>query len=134
MFGNLITMNINIPNLIKSAVPEAEGRNVQILSDNRSTNYRDGNFLSGDFPRNPPKLYITGENDDFDEITLREWRDEGFDVEYISMESCGDGYLKKIKSLSRENMGPCEKFGIVGELKSRRNSTTRAIMTRSSLR
>ena len=33
-------MNINIPNLIKSAVPEAEGRNVQILSDNRSTNYR----------------------------------------------------------------------------------------------
>ncbi|RBR03554.1 uncharacterized protein FIESC28_11747 [Fusarium coffeatum] len=106
-------MNINIPNLIKSAVPEAEGRNVQILSDNRSTNYRDGNFLSGDFPRNPPKLYITGENDDFDEVTLREWRDEGFDVEYISMESCEDGYLKKIKSLSRENMGPCEKFGIV---------------------
>jgi hypothetical protein len=106
-------MNINIPNLIKSAVPEAEGRNVQILSDNRS-NYRDGNFLSGDFPRNPPKLYITGENDDFDEVTLTEWRDEGFDVEYISMESCGDGYLKKIKSLSREKMAPCEKFGIVG--------------------
>ncbi|CAG1970466.1 unnamed protein product [Fusarium graminearum] len=105
-------MNINIPNLIKSAVPEAEGRNVQILSDNRS-NYRDGNFLSGDYPRNPPKLYITGENDDFDETTLKEWRDEGFVVEYISMESCGDGYLKKIKSLSRENMAPCEKFGIV---------------------
>lgn len=107
-------MNINIPNLIKSAVPEAEGRNVQILSDNR-TNHRDQNFLSGDFPRNPPKLYITGENDDFDEVTLAEWRDEGFDVEYISMESCGDGYLKKIKSLSRENLGPCEKFGIVGK-------------------
>ncbi|KAL5591535.1 hypothetical protein FOVSG1_010424 [Fusarium oxysporum f. sp. vasinfectum] len=105
-------MNINIPNLIKSAVPEAEGRNVQIISDNR-TNHRDQNFLSGDFPRNPPKLYITGENDDFDEVTLAEWRDEGFDVEYISMESCGDGYLKKIKSLSKENLGPCEKFGIV---------------------
>lgn len=110
-------MNINIPNLIKSAVPEAEGRNVQILSDNRS-NYRDGNFLSGDFPRNPPKLYITGENDDFDEVTFAEWRNEGFDVEYISMESCGDGYLKKIKSLSREKMAPCEKFGIVGMLSS----------------
>ncbi|KAF5002021.1 hypothetical protein FGRMN_632 [Fusarium graminum] len=105
-------MNINIPNLIKSAVPEAEGRNVQIISDNR-TNHRDQNFLSGDFPRNPPKLYITGENDDFDETTLTEWRNEGFDVEYISMESCGDGYLKKIKLLSREKMAPCEKFGIV---------------------
>jgi hypothetical protein len=106
---------------------------VQILSDNRS-NYRDGNFLSGDFPRNPPKLYITGENDDFDEITLREWRDEGFDVEYISMESCGDGYLKKIKSLSRENMGPCEKFGIVGESRLSRSFSTEAVLIRSSLR
>ncbi|KAF4978157.1 hypothetical protein FZEAL_5402 [Fusarium zealandicum] len=105
-------MNINVPNLIKSAVPESEGRNVQILSDNRS-NHRDQNFLSSDFPRSPPKLYITGENDDFDELTLAEWRDEGFQVEYISMESCGDGYLNKIRSLSKEDLGPCEKFGII---------------------
>ncbi|KAJ3536514.1 hypothetical protein NM208_g6681 [Fusarium decemcellulare] len=105
-------MNINVPNLIKAAVPEAENRNVQVLSDNTS-NHRDQNFLSKDFPRSPPKLYVTGDDDDFDQVTLAEWRDEGFDVEYISMESHGDGYLRKIKSLSKENMGPCEKFGIV---------------------
>ncbi|KAH6892637.1 hypothetical protein B0T10DRAFT_547331 [Thelonectria olida] len=105
-------MNINVPNLIKSAVPESEGRNVQILSDNTS-NHRDQNFLSGDFPRSPPKLYITGESDDFDETTIAEWRDEGFDVEYISMESCGDGYLRRIRSLSKGDLGPCEKFGII---------------------
>lgn len=109
-------MNVNVPNLIKAAVPESEGRNVQILSDNMShSHHRDQNFLSKDFPRSRPKLYVTGESDDFDQLTLAEWRDEGFDVEYISMESCGDGYLRKIRSLSREDLGPCQKFGIIGE-------------------
>jgi hypothetical protein len=112
-------MNIDLGNIVKSAVPESEGRNVRILSDNMSkTNFRDGNFLSKDFPRSPPKLYITGDDDDFDELTLAEWRDEGFDVEYISMESQGSGYLHKIKSLSKEDLGPCEKFGIIGEFAS----------------
>ncbi|KAM0429990.1 hypothetical protein ACHAPT_005996 [Fusarium lateritium] len=107
-------MNINVPNLIKAAVPESEDRNVQILSDNMTgNNYRDKNFLSSDFPSAPPKLYVTGESDEFDQLTLAEWRAEGFDVEYISMESCGDGYLRKIKSLSKENLGPCEKFGVI---------------------
>lgn len=109
-------MNINIPNLIKAAVPESEGRNVQILNDNMTgNNYRGQNFLSSGFPSNPPKLYVTGDSDEFDQLTLAEWREEGFDVEYISMESCGDGYLRKIKSLSKENLGPCEKFGIIGK-------------------
>jgi hypothetical protein len=107
-------MNIDVPNLIKSAVPESEGRNVQVLSDNRS-NHRDQNFLSSDFPRAPPKLYITGESDEFDEVTLAEWRDEGFDVEYISMESCGDGYLNRLRSLTKQDVGPCRKIGIIGE-------------------
>lgn len=107
-------MNIDLGNIVKSAVPESEGRNVRILSDNMTkSNFRDGNFLSKDFPRSPPKLYITGDDNDFDELTLEEWRDEGFDVEYISMESEGNGYLHKIKSLSNEDLGPCEKFGII---------------------
>ncbi|RSM04488.1 hypothetical protein CEP52_006861 [Fusarium oligoseptatum] len=107
-------MNVNVPDLIKAAAPESKGRNVQILNDNMTgNNYRDQNFLSSDFPTNPPKLYITGESDEFDQMTLAEWRAEGFDVEYISMENHGDRYLRKIKSLSKENLGPCEKFGII---------------------
>lgn len=110
-------MNVNVPDLIKAAVPESKGRNVQVLNDNMTgNNYRDKNFLSSDFPSNPPKLYVTGESDEFDQLTLAEWRAEGFDVEYISMESHGNGYLRKIKSLSKENLRPCEKFGIIGEL------------------
>lgn len=110
--------------IIKDAVPEAKDRNVRVLSQNGANLgpgsggvHRDANFLSKDFPRSPPKLYITAEEDDFDEVTVQEWRDEGFDVEYFSMESHpakDGGYLSKLKSLSAEKMGPCEKFGIIG--------------------
>ena len=108
-------MNIDIPNLVKSAVPESEGRNARIVSDNwPRSNYRDANFLSSGFPRAKPKLYITAESDDFDELTLAEWRDEGFDVEYLPM---GDAnkYRGKLRSLSKKKMAPCETFGIVGK-------------------
>lgn len=112
-------MNLNLDNLVKRAVPESKDRNVRIISDNMTgNNHRDANFLSKDFPRNAPKLYITGEEDDFDELTLAEWRAEGFDVEYFSMSSCGGGaagYVEKLKSLSDDGVGICEKFGIVGE-------------------
>lgn len=108
-------MNINVPHLIKSAVPESEGRNVQIISQN-GPNHRDPNFLSDDFPRSPGKLYITAETDDFDPATIEDWRNEGFEVEYFSIESCKKyGYIDKIKSLSKEKMGPCDKFGIIGK-------------------
>lgn len=106
---------MDLPNLIKSAVPEAEGRNVRVLSQNSGTNYRDANFLSSDFPRSPPKLYITSEEEDFDPLTIEEWKNEGFDVEYLSIEGCGGakGYLERIKGLSAQKMDPCSKFGIV---------------------
>lgn len=106
-------MNIDIPNLVKSTVPESEGRNVQIIS-NHSTNYRDPNFLSKDFPRSAPKLYLTAEDDEFDVLTIAEWREEGFDVEYIPMGDDRDEYRRKIRDLSRKKMAPCETFGIIG--------------------
>lgn len=106
-------MNINVGDLVKNHVPESEGRNVRIMSQN-TTDFRDGNFLSKDFPRSAPKLYITGEDDDFDEITLKEWEAEGFDVEYFSVASCGNKYKQKLKELSAEKRAPCEKFGIIG--------------------
>jgi hypothetical protein len=106
-------MNVDIPKLVKAAVPEAEGRNARIISEHRP-NYRDPGFLSKDFPRSPPKLYVTAETDDFDPLTLSEWRDEGFNVEYISMGAGREEYRRKLVSLSRRKMDPCETFGIVG--------------------
>lgn len=107
-------MNINVPDLVKAAVPEGEGRNVQIISQNGSDS-RDPGFLSSNFPRSSPKLYLTSESDDFDEITLAEWQDEGFDVEFLSMGNGGDEYLGKLRALGKKGMGPGEKFGIVGK-------------------
>ncbi|KAL2202352.1 NTF2-like protein [Sarocladium strictum] len=114
---------MDVASLIKDAVPESKGRNVRVLSQNGANLgpgsgglHRDANFLSKDFPRSQPKLYVTAEEDDFDELTVQEWRDEGFDVEYFSMETWKGkegGYLRKLKDLSAEKMGPCEKFGIV---------------------
>ena len=111
-------MNLDVNKLVKSAVSDrgGENRNVRIVSDNmHNSNFRDGNFLSKDFPRSPPKLYITAENDDFDESIIADWRNEGFDVEYFSMESEGDDYVGKLRSLSRDVTEPCQKFGIIGE-------------------
>ena len=107
-------MNLNIPNIIKAAVPESEGRNVQIVSQS-GNNYRKPGFLSKDFPRGAPKLYVTAESDDFDDLTLAEWRDEGYDVEYVAMGDSPDAYRRELGLLSRKNMGPCETFGIVGK-------------------
>lgn len=107
-------MNIDIPNLVEAALPESRWRNARIISDSGSS-YRDPRFLSRDFPRSRPKLYLTAESDEFDELTLTEWQDEGFDVEYIPMGNGGDEYRRKLRSLSRGNMGPCETFGIIGK-------------------
>lgn len=108
-------MNINVPNFVNTALPErSKGKNVAILSQN-GPNHNDPGFLSDNFPRDPPKLYITAESDDFDVLTLGEWRDEGFSVEYIPMGNGGDEYLRKLERLAKRNLGPCETFGIIGE-------------------
>jgi hypothetical protein len=108
-------MNLNTAELIKAAVPEAEGRNARIISQNVSDN-RDPNFLSSDFPRNPPKLYITAESDEFDAVTFAEWQAEGFDVEYLPMGNGGDEYLQKLRGLrGNQTISAFETFGIIGK-------------------
>ncbi|KAL0769510.1 hypothetical protein CaCOL14_008818 [Colletotrichum acutatum] len=107
-------MNIDIPKLVKAAVPDSEGRNARIVSDNWNRPvHRDPNFLSKDFPRGRPKLYISAESEEFDQLTLDEWRDEDFDVEYLPMGGTAKEYRDKLRSLSKTNMGPCETFGIL---------------------
>ncbi|KAK0756252.1 hypothetical protein N5P37_011167 [Trichoderma harzianum] len=105
-------MSIDAANLIKAAVPEAEGRSARIISQNVS-DHRDPNFLSKDFPRRPPKLYLTAESDEFDAVTIAEWQAEGFDVEYLPMGNGGDEYLQKLRGLRGNEMSSFEIFGIV---------------------
>ncbi|KAI0832278.1 NTF2-like protein [Hypoxylon sp. FL0890] len=106
-------MEINLPRIVDAVMPDRGDRNVGIFSSNLGPNHNDPGFLSSDFPRSSPKLYITAESDEFDLLTLGEWKDEGFEVEYIPMGDGGNEYRRKIESLSRANLGPCECYGIV---------------------
>ncbi|KAI1775822.1 NTF2-like protein [Hypoxylon cercidicola] len=106
-------MEINLPGIVNAAMPNRGNWNVGIISSNSGPNHNDPGFLSSDFPRSPPKLYITAESDEFDLLTINEWRDEGFNVEYVPMGDGGKEYRTKLDSLSRANLGPCETFGIV---------------------
>jgi hypothetical protein len=109
-------MEINFPNLVNAALPDRDkkGRNAIILSNNMSSNHNEQGFLSSNFPRSPPKLYITAESDDFDDLTLRAWRDEGFNVEYLSLGAGGAEYRARLASLrTQADLGPCETYGIV---------------------
>ncbi|KAI9712323.1 MAG: hypothetical protein M1820_001536 [Bogoriella megaspora] len=65
-------------------------------------------------PRAPPKLYITAETTDFDEVTLQHWRDEGFDVEYLPLENEGGpkAYVERLKTL-HNGLGVGDYYGIV---------------------
>ncbi|KAI1077898.1 NTF2-like protein [Whalleya microplaca] len=105
-------MDIDLSRLIDSAMPDRGRRTVGIISQNGS-HYNDTGFLSSDFPKSAPKLYITSEEDDFDVLTLSEWKNEGFNVEYISMGNGGSEYRMKLDSLNRTGLGPCETYGII---------------------
>lgn len=111
-------MEINVPGFngfnINARLPErTKGKNVAVVSQH-TTNHNDPHFLSDEFPRNPPKLYVTAESDDFDALTLAEWRAEGFQVEYVAMGNGGDEYVDKLERMAKKNLEPCETFGIVG--------------------
>ncbi|KAI2614779.1 uncharacterized protein GGS25DRAFT_517633 [Hypoxylon fragiforme] len=95
-------------------MPNRGNGNIGIISSSGGgLNHNDPGFLSSDFPQSPPKLYITAESDEFDLLTLSEWRDEGFNVEYISMGNGGNEYRSRLESLSKANWGPCETYGII---------------------
>jgi hypothetical protein len=108
-------MNINVPNLVNAALPNRSGRLVQVDAST-PLNHNDPGFLSTNFHKDPPKLYITAESDEFDAETLNEWTAEGFNVEYISMGNGGRDYRMRLRMLSKQDLGPCETFGVVGEL------------------
>ncbi|KAI0508895.1 hypothetical protein F5B22DRAFT_649595 [Xylaria bambusicola] len=132
-------MEINFPNLINTAFRTRDtedttrGRNAIILSENSGPNHNEQGFLSSSFPRNTRTLFITSDGEEFDEGTLRAWREEGFEVRYFGLvedddrgngdESGGgrdrrereeDAYRNTLAGLKDvANLGPCETFGII---------------------
>ncbi|KAK8080410.1 hypothetical protein PG997_008228 [Apiospora hydei] len=108
----------DVPKIVEAALPEEKrnGRTIGIVGGSMAgagPNHNDQNFLSDDFPKSKPKLYITAEEDEFDELTIAEWKNEGFDVEYFSLGNGGKEYQSHLRALANQDLGPCETFGIV---------------------
>ncbi|ORX95006.1 hypothetical protein BCR34DRAFT_498821 [Clohesyomyces aquaticus] len=64
------------------------------------------------FNHSTPTLYITAEDDEFDEETLRAWRDEGFLVKYVPMGKGGKTYVNTLHHLG-DGMSIGERYAIV---------------------
>ena len=82
-----------------------------------NTGIAGNNFLTS-FSTTVPKLFITAETDtvdEFDQITLKHWRDEGFDVTYVPMGKGGKTYAETLKSIPN-SLPLGEYFGIIGAL------------------
>jgi len=78
--------------------------------------FQNGNgFLSTSqgFKTGPPPLYITAETDDFDEVIIQAWRDEGYNVQYIPFGDGGKAYTNTLRRLG-DNLSIGESFAIVG--------------------
>jgi len=67
-------------------------------------------FLS--FNSHPPRLYITSEDDEFDEKTIQHWKEEGLDVTYFPMGNGGPEYRRMVKSWSN-NLKLGESYAII---------------------
>lgn len=112
----------DVPKIVEAALPSEErnGRTLAITGGSMAgpgPNPNDQSFLSDEFPKSKPKLYITAEEEDgdFDEMTSFQWRNEGYDVlGYIGMGDGGSDYQAQLKALATQDLGPCESFGIVG--------------------
>ena len=68
------------------------------------------------FNKATPKVYITAESDnpaDFDEVIIEQWRDEGFQVQYLPFGDGGKAYTKTLHSLGH-GLGVGESYAIVG--------------------
>ena len=59
-------------------------------------------------------IVLTAETEDFDDETIRKWRDEGFDVKYEPLLGGGNEFIKRIHDVG-DSFGPSEQYAIVGK-------------------
>ncbi|TKX24520.1 hypothetical protein C1H76_3128 [Elsinoe australis] len=57
-------------------------------------------------------VVLTGETDDFDEVTISEWRNEGFSVKYIGFGDGGAEFVKRVQKLA-DGISVGEQYAIV---------------------
>lgn len=71
-------------------------------------------------------VVITAEGDDFDEVTIQNWRAEGFQVSYLPFTGSRKDYVHSIQHLA-DPLELGENFAIVGLLACMRISAVAAL-------
>lgn len=61
-----------------------------------------------------PYIFLTAETDDFDDITLQEWSDEGFIVTYVPLGNGGAEYTRRLHATADAKVGISDRYAIVG--------------------
>lgn len=62
-----------------------------------------------------PKIVITAQDDDFDQVTIQNWRAEGFEVSYLPFTGLRNDYVHTLQHLA-DPLELGENFAIVGLL------------------
>lgn len=62
-----------------------------------------------------PKVVITAEDDDFDQVTIQKWRAESFEVSYLPLTGSRKDYVHSLQHLA-DPLELDENFAIVGLL------------------
>ncbi|KAL1303285.1 hypothetical protein AAFC00_006691 [Neodothiora populina] len=60
-----------------------------------------------------PYIMLTAETDDFDDVTLQDWRDEGFVVTYVPLGNGGAEYTRRLHAVADQVVGISEHYAIV---------------------
>ena len=60
-----------------------------------------------------PRVVLTAEDEDFDPITIRTWKEEGFQVSYLPFKGSRKEYMREIDHLP-DPLELGEKYAIVG--------------------
>ena len=78
-------------------------------------NSQDNSFFNQLNKTKIPHLVICGETEDFDEETIRQFKDEGFDTAYVGLENAGNDFINQIHRTG-DTFGAGEYYGIVGKV------------------
>ncbi|KAK4988544.1 hypothetical protein LTR50_003839 [Elasticomyces elasticus] len=60
-----------------------------------------------------PCLILSAETDDFDDELLQQWREEGFNVQYVPLAEGGGAYIRRLHDVANGMVGVSEHYAIV---------------------
>lgn len=62
-----------------------------------------------------PYVLLTAETDDFDDITLQQWHEEGFVVNYVPLGKGDAEFKRRLHGTADTVVGVSEQYAIVGK-------------------